>query len=298
MMRNHPGRWTRCAVVGALLISAWVMPAAGQTHAPAGNGVGALGRVEPQSGLIELGAGPADRVLSLAVKVGDTVKKGQVLGTLDTYPVQVAAREEAAAQLAEAQTRVKAQTALGQARIAQAGKQKGDLPIRIARASADAALATIPVASLSKALAVAEARVAAATIVAPIDGTILAIRRHPGESIGSGPILTMGDVRKMTVRAEVYETDIPRVRVGQTATMTSGALAKPLSGHVTAIGGMVSRNSVFGVSPTARVDARVVPVRIDLDDPAAVAGLSNLTVDVVIAAPPAVKRGTAQAAGK
>jgi len=295
---NHSDNWKRFAIAVALLFGASFLPAAAQAPSPAASGVGALGRVEPQSGLVELGAGPADSLLTLAVKLGDTVKKGQILGYLDTYPVAVAARDEAAAQLAEAQARLKAQTELGQAQLEQAGGQKVDVQTRIARASAAVALAAIPVESLTKALAVAEARAAAATITAPIDGTILAIQLHPGESTSGRPILAMGDVSKMVVRAEVYETDIPRVKVGQTATMTSGALAKPLTGRVVAIGRMVARNSIFSTDPAARVDARVVPVRIALDDASPVAGLSNLTVDVVIAAPPAAKPASGQAAGK
>jgi multidrug efflux pump subunit AcrA (membrane-fusion protein) len=284
------------AIVGALLIGVAPLPPAAGQAAPQG-GVGALGRVEPQSGLVELGGGPADRLLSLGVKVGDAVKQGQLLGYLDGYPVQAASRDAAAAQLAEAQARLKAQTELGQAQIEQADK-KNDVQQRITRANTALANAAIPVASLTKALAVAEARVAAATLVAPIDGTILAVYLHPGESLGARPVLAMGDLGKMRVRAEVYETDIPRVQVGQAATITSGALAKPLTGHVAEIGRMVSRNSLFSTDPAARADARVVPVHIDLDDASAVADLSNLTVDVVIAAPPEAKPAAAQAAGK
>lgn len=296
-MATRCGTVNRCAAFGVLLLGAALMPAAGQTPAPQGSGVGALGRVEPQSGLIDLGGGPADRLLALDVKLGDAVKKGQVLGYLDSYPVEAAARAAAAAQLAEAQARLKAQTDLSQAQLDQSDK-KSDQQLRVARASADVARAAIPVDSLTKALAVADARVAAATLFAPLDGTILAILVHPGESLGTRPVLTMGDVSRMRVRAEVYETDIPRVQLGQTATMTSGALAKPLTGQVAEIGRMVSRNSVFSTDPTARVDARIVPVQIAVDDASAVTGLSNLTVDVVIAAPPAAKTGTAQAAGK
>ncbi|HZT88937.1 MAG TPA: efflux RND transporter periplasmic adaptor subunit [Stellaceae bacterium] len=294
--RVHQRRLT-AAIAGALFAALPLLTAAAQNPAPPGGGVGALGRVEPQSGLIEVGAGPANWLLGLQVKVGDKVKKGQVLAYLDTYPIEAAARDEAAARLAEAQARLKAQNELSQAQTDQADK-KGDQQARIAKANADLARAGIAIDSLSKAVAVANARLAAATVTAPIDGTILAIQLHPGETIGARPILTMGDVTKMAVRAEVYETDIPRVKIGQSATMSSGALPKPLTGHVVEIGRMVSRNSIFSTDPTARVDGRVVPVRIDIDDPSPVTELSNLTVDVVIAAPPAAKPAPAQAAGK
>jgi len=298
------GGWKGCTVAGALLLAA-AMPftpaAQGQVAGAVGGngpaGVGALGRVEPQSGLIELGAPPGGRLLSLTVKLGEAVKKDQVLGYLDSYPVQVAARDQAAAQLAEARARQQAETVLGDARVEQAGK-KADAESRVARAAAAEALAAIPVASLQKALAVEEARVDAATLKSPIDGTVLDIPIQPGETIGNGPALVLGDLRRMRVRAEVYETDIPRVKLGQTTTIRSPALDKPLTGRIVEIGLMVFKNSVLSGDPAARVDARIVPVRIELDDGSAVANLSNLTVDVVIAAPPANPGPAAQAADK
>jgi HlyD family secretion protein len=82
--------------------------------------------------------------------------------------------------------------------------------------------------------------------------------------------------------AEVYETDIGRVRLGQRATVSSPTLGAPIQGKVAKIGSMIFKNDVLSVDPAARIDARVVEVRILLEDAARVANLSNLSVDVVI----------------
>ena len=82
--------------------------------------------------------------------------------------------------------------------------------------------------------------------------------------------------------AEVYETDIRRIALGQAATVSSPALAQPLDGRVVTIGNLIFKNDVLSIDPAAKVDARVVEVRIRLDDGEAARNLTNLTVDVVI----------------
>ena len=186
---------------------------------------------------------------------------------------------------------------------------RSDMPIEtqlakasLTRAKADLTRSTagIGIESLRGELAVADARVREATLVAPLDGTILKIYTRPGARVGDTPILTMGDTSEMHAVAEVYETDIRRVRLGQTATITSPALAGPLKGEVVKIGRIIFKNDVLGVDPAAKIDARVVEVRVRIDKSAEVAALTNLTVNVVIdtddgkasgAAPPGPEKG-------
>lgn len=154
--------------------------------------------------------------------------------------------------------------------------------IQLARATLERMQMEFPIASLERQIALAEARAKRLTIFAPIEGRILNIRVKPGEEIGSGPILAMGNTERMHVVAEVYETDIAQVRVGQNAKISSRALANPISGKVVRIGNMVFKNDVLNVDPAARADARIVQVWIDLDDAASAQKLTNLTVDVII----------------
>jgi HlyD family secretion protein len=154
--------------------------------------------------------------------------------------------------------------------------------------SAESALrrakAAIAVKSLERLLVSAVASIDLTVIRAPVDGVILNILAHPGSPVNGTTILTMGDTSRMRAVAEVYETDARFVQVGQSATITSSALAKSLKGSVVSIGQMVFKNDLLNVDPAARSDARVVEVRIELEPDDLAASLSNLTVDVVIEA--------------
>lgn len=154
--------------------------------------------------------------------------------------------------------------------------------IRMARATLEHMQSEFPLASIERQIVLAEARARRLTLIAPIDGRILNILVKPGEVITTGPILAMGDTDRMRAVAEVYETDIARVQVGLPATVSSRALANPIRGKVVRIGNMIFKNDILNIDPAARADARVVEVWIDLDDPAATAQLTNLTVDVRI----------------
>ena len=55
-----------------------------------------------------------------------------------------------------------------------------------------------------------------------------------------------------------------------------------MTGKVERIGHLVARNEALGLDPVARIDSRIVEVFILLDDPKAVASLTNLQVDVEI----------------
>jgi ABC exporter DevB family membrane fusion protein len=130
----------------------------------------------------------------------------------------------------------------------------------------------------------ARAELNLAYVKAPKSGQILKIRTWPGEVVGNEGIVDLGETGEMYVRAEVYETDIQRVRVGQTATIRSDGLAGELTGVVSEIGLQVGRQNVLGTDPVADADARVVEVKIRLtpESSAQVSGLSNLEVTVVI----------------
>ena len=129
-------------------------------------------------------------------------------------------------------------------------QRENEIQVRLAKATLERAQAGIPVASLISQLALAEERVHDATITAPIDGTILNVMAHPGELVGGDrPIVTMGDTSRMRAVAEVYETDIGRVRLGQSAIVTSRALEHPLTGKVVEIGRMIFKNDVLNVDP-------------------------------------------------
>ena len=81
----------------------------------------------------------------------------------------------------------------------------------------------------------------------------------------------------MEAVAEVYESDINRVRVGQSVRLTSenGGFNGTLQARVLRISPQVSQRQVLSTDPTGDADARVVEVRLALD-PQAVARVRNL----------------------
>lgn len=134
-------------------------------------------------------------------------------------------------------------------------------------------------------LARAEAQLELTVIRAPQAGQVLDIFAYPGEAVSqTEPLLALGDTRQMYVVAEVYETDIGLVKLGQPATITSrnGAFEGTLTGTVEEIGLQVAKNDVLDDDPAANADARVVEVRVKVDQSEALAGLTNLQVDTTI----------------
>jgi HlyD family secretion protein len=111
---------------------------------------------------------------------------------------------------------------------------------------------------------------------------VLAIHARPGELILQDGILELGRTDRMYAIAEVYETDIRQVRLGQRATISSPALDRELAGSVTRINQKVEKQDEIGTDPAARKDARIIEVEILLEDAESVASLTNLQVDVVI----------------
>lgn len=134
-------------------------------------------------------------------------------------------------------------------------------------------------------LAMARAELATAEIRSPIDGRILKVCVRPGERIGNDGVMEIGDTSEMYAVAEVYEADLPRVEVGQSATVKlfTGA-GEQLHGEVAEIGMIVGKKDVLANDPVADTDARVVEVRVRLkpEDARTVERLSNARVEVTI----------------
>ena len=132
----------------------------------------------------------------------------------------------------------------------------------------------------------AEADYAQAFIRAPITGRVLALFGRVGQQIGADGFGEMGDTTAMRIRAEVYETDISEVALGQTVTATSRAFEVSLRGIVDRIGVRISAQSILSTDPAAIVDARVVEVWITLDaaSSALMANRSGLQVTAIFLA--------------
>jgi HlyD family secretion protein len=130
----------------------------------------------------------------------------------------------------------------------------------------------------------AQADADASEVRAPVTGRVLRIHSRPGEKWSDKGILELGNVRQMHAVAEVFEGDVHLLSVGQLAEVRFDTTGIALTGRVTEIGNLVARKIVLTNDPVSDTDARVVEVRIQLDEKymEQVARFSNARVEVSI----------------
>lgn len=123
----------------------------------------------------------------------------------------------------------------------------------------------------------------------PISGQILRINTRVGEQVNTQQgIVELGRTDEMYAIAEIYETDISKVNIGQSAVISSeyGGFAGKLKGTVEHLGLQVGAKQLSEGSqdPTQDENSRIVEVkiRINPEDSQKVAGLTNMKVRVEI----------------
>ncbi|MFN5398975.1 MAG: ABC exporter membrane fusion protein [Pseudanabaena sp.] len=122
-----------------------------------------------------------------------------------------------------------------------------------------------------------------AQVRAPIDGQVLKINTKTGEFVSqTNGVVDLGNTSQMYVVAEIYETDIGKIKVGQKASIQSEAFEGEITGKVDRIGLRIAKNDVLGTDPAAKTDVRIIEVKIKLDDSTKVSGLTNLQVRVKV----------------
>ncbi|MFM7426998.1 MAG: biotin/lipoyl-binding protein [Elainella sp.] len=139
------------------------------------------------------------------------------------------------------------------------------------------------------ALAQAQTDLDQAEIRAPIAAQVLKVHTRAGEKLGDRGLVDLAQTEQMVAVAEVYQSDIAAVKLGQPARIT-GDFGGELQGTVAEIGLQVLRQNVFSNEPGENLDQRVVEVKIRLSpsDSQKVAGLTNLQVQANIqVSPPA-----------
>lgn len=148
----------------------------------------------------------------------------------------------------------------------------------------DIALAEARLAAAEAALAKARADAELARVRAPLAGTILRIVAWPGDQVGNDGLLEIGDLTQLDVVADVYETDLPRVRPGAPAEIVVPGESRRFGATVREIGWTVRRQTQANTDPVAAVDSRTVEVRLALDAAGAEAlrRRSNMQVQVAI----------------
>ena len=131
-----------------------------------------------------------------------------------------------------------------------------------------------------------------ATVRAPQDGRILKIFAWPGSKVGDDGLLEMADTNNMVVTAEVYQSDVGKLKIGQGATITADGFEGSARATLYKVLPQVQKQSTFAGTPGENMDQRIYEVKLRIEaDPAKEKRLryaSNLQVNVVFdPAPPA-----------
>jgi HlyD family secretion protein len=268
--------------------------------------VAALGRVEPLDRVVKVSVPSSlsnDPVRDILVKEGQQVSKGQPLAVLDSADslnktvkeseaaVKVAARKLAAqesviakyrSQLAQADVELRRYSQLFSAGASSAEQVDRRRTIQstsqadLEQALGDKQTLTAELAEKSATLERNRTELARATVRAPFSGTIFKINAYPGDKVGDGGLLEMGDSSRMGVIAEVYQTDRGEIAIGQGVVITAdGFKGRKVEGKVVEIARQVSRQTVFSGEAGENLDRRVLEVKIGLA-PEAIAMASHL----------------------
>ena len=271
----------RRAFLMAIVWVAFFVSSAAYSDGLSPGSVGAMGIIEPKSRVLTLthkGSMEPVTVAFLFVGEGESVAAGQPLAQLGNHASRKAEWEEAKARIVrlkaqqrqadvtEAFTRKefeRRQVLQRQKAISDSEKDETEKNWKAAAAQQAALQAEITEAQAS--LEVATQKLEDTIIRAPFAGTVLDILTRQGERASDKGIMTFANLSAMDVRAEVFESDIARIKMGQKAEIFLPQQIMPVRGVVYHIGFMVRGNDVNDTDPLADRDNRVVSVRIAVE---------------------------------
>ncbi len=239
--------------------------------------VRAPGKIEPRT-QVKVSADIPGKVVVLNVKEGDPVKRGSLLLQLDDTQYRTA-HAQAAAALSSARARVREAESVLRVSDASFQRQKALFDQKLlSQAEWDVATNTHEGARVALSTAQEEvirsqaARVAAADnlskcrFFAPFDGVVSALNVERGEIVIIGTmnnpgtqILVVSDLSRMLVRAEVDETDVVDMQIGQKAKISVDAFPDTtFEGTVTEIGNTAKRSAISSVEGQTNFEVKVV----------------------------------------
>lgn len=233
--------WIAVAIVILLVMILWVKTTffhsetnkyltATAKHGDIEVSVLATGIVKPHR-LVAVGARATGRIISMKVRPGSVVKQGDLLAEIDPTTQQNdlkskrAALDDYRAKLAEQQAQLnlanqnltRQQTMIKTHAVSKADFDNAEAQVKIREAQIASLKAEIIQAEVD--VETAEVNLSYTRVTAPSDGTVLATVVQEGQNVNavqSAPtIVILGDLSTMTVRAEISEADIIKVKPGQ-----------------------------------------------------------------------------------
>ncbi len=176
--------------------------------------------------VVKLKAEVPGTVARVLVRPGQQVTQGQELVRFDAYPFELAVRE-AAARSDEAEQRF-LESYVPESLVTGQGPTPEQRRALMNKAGLTGARLQLERAKFEQDRAV---------IRSPVAGTVDAIDVAVGEKIGAGqPLLTVVDTRNLRIEAQVLEHDLPLIRVGGEAVVSSAATGgRSLPGRIEAV---------------------------------------------------------------
>jgi HlyD family secretion protein len=239
--------------------------------------VRAPGKIEAKT-QVKVSADIMGKIVVLAVKEGDPVRKGQLMLQLDdtqyrayheqaraTAATARARAREAEQGLRTAEATYRRQEALFQQKLlSDAEWDQASSAIEGARSAAQAARQEV--ARADAAVSGAADNLRKTRFVAPFDGVVSALNVEAGENVITGTmnnpgteILVVSDLSRMLVKADVDETDVVDMKLGQRTKITVDALPDTsFPGTVTEIGNTAKRSLTSAVEGQTNFEVKVV----------------------------------------
>ncbi|MBR3481813.1 MAG: efflux RND transporter periplasmic adaptor subunit [Neisseriaceae bacterium] len=185
---------------------------------------------------VEVGAQVSGEISELKVEIGDTVKKGDLIAqidprlasnqlktaraTLDSNKAALLSRQASLTQAQQQYNRQKAMFAEGA--TSKEALETAEANYKTALAAVDQAKMQIKQAEVS--IETAELNMGYTKLVAPMDGTVIAVPAEEGQTLNAGmntpTVIKLAQLDKMKIKAEIAEADVSRVRPDMKAYFT------------------------------------------------------------------------------
>jgi HlyD family secretion protein len=218
---------------------------------------------------------------------GAAVRRSAEDSVADSETAVLEARSalDAAAAARRAGTRPDADVEQAKAALARAQERLEDRKAALRRIEAQAPLPTQAEGQLNVArreLAAARARLEKMTLRAPLDATVLQVNAKVGEWSAPSltqPLLLLGDVSALRVRAELDEARFGEIKVGQAVMLRPVDFrGREFAGKVSFIAAIVEPGRTDARQPSDPIDANVAEVLVDLTEPSPL--VAGMKVDV------------------
>ena len=242
--------------------------------------ISGIGKIEPKSGIIEISSENPAVIDKIYVRNGELIKKNQLLVSFDNQQILKQQLDRAKLELKHQKVNAKLLLAQQQLHIEQVEQKsnylRGDFENyanldeskRVKRefkhrkhiygiSKLELANARLKLKQIqqdveytesrcSNEIAIAKSRLNTSLIKSPIDGVVLDILKYAGELANRQAIVKVASLAEIYVDCEVLEYDLPQLKLGMRAEISSDVLPKSLKGNVIRIGRIINNENKLG----------------------------------------------------